>query len=306
MPTEAPLLDVELNVDYPGNQGTLRGISFTIQSGQLLGLVGESGSGKSTLALALLRLLGSKGGRSTGHIVFRGRNLMNVTEPEMRQIRGREIGLVMQSPLASLNPVLQIGKQLAEAWRAHAEGSSEEQSHAVVRALEGVELPSDREFRRRYPSQISVGQAQRVLIAMATIHRPALLIADEPTSALDAVTQHVILQMIADLNRVMGSAVLYISHDLQSVASICERVAILHRGEIVECGNTEDVLISPQHPYTRQLVECARWLRVNEGSARRAQPGAVARDRSEEDYIPSPLGHWTWGIKSLSAPPIEP
>ena len=306
MPTEAPLLDVELTVDYPGKQGTLRGISFTMQSGQLLGLVGESGSGKSTLALALLRLLGSKGGRSTGHIVFRGRDLMNVTEHEMRQIRGREIGLVMQSPLASLNPALQIGKQLAEAWRAHAAGSSEEQNDAVVQALERIELPANREFRGRYPSQISVGQAQRVLIAMATIHRPALLIADEPTSALDAVTQQVILQMIADLNRVTGSAVLYISHDLQSVASICGQVAILHRGELVECGDTEQVLTSPQHPYTRQLVECARWLRVGEGLAGRARPRAVARDRSEEEYIPLPLGQWTWGIKSLSPPPIEP
>jgi ABC-type dipeptide/oligopeptide/nickel transport system ATPase component len=236
-----------------------------MRQGEVLGLVGESGSGKSTLALALLRLLGSKDGKITGRLLFRGCNLLEATEAEMRKIRGREIGLVMQSPLASLNPALRISKQLEEAWMAHAAGDSGDRAGAVVQALERVDLPADEEFLRRRPSQISVGQAQRVLIAMATIHQPALLIADEPTSALDALTQRTIVKMIADLNRRMGTAVLYISHDLQSVASICHRIAILYRGQIVEYGTTEDVLMYPRHPYTRQLIECAPWLGMVKG-----------------------------------------
>jgi ABC-type dipeptide/oligopeptide/nickel transport system ATPase component len=262
MVTESPLLEVHMSVDYPNKPAVLREVSFSIRRGEVLGLVGESGSGKSTLALALLRLLNSKNAEVSGRLHFRGHDLMEATEEEMRRIRGREIGLVMQSPLASLNPALRIGIQLAEAWRAHTRGSSHQQDDAVVQALKQVGLPSDKEFRRRRPAQISVGQAQRLLIAMAAMHKPALLIADEPTSALDAVTQQAILGMIGDLNREQGSALLYISHDLQSVASICHRVAILWRGRIVECGPVKSVLSCPQHPYTRQLLECAPWLRL--------------------------------------------
>ena len=276
MATESPLLEVDLSVDYTNKPAVLRKVSFSIRRGEVLGLVGESGSGKSTLALALLRLLGSKNARVSGRLVFRGRDLMEATEEEMRRTRGREIGLVLQSPLASLNPALRIGKQLAEAWRAHTRGSSRQQDDAVVQALKQVGLPSDQEFRRRRPAQISVGQAQRVLIAMATVHKPALLIADEPTSALDAVTQQAILSMIGDLNRVQGSATLYISHDLQSVASICHRIAILWRGQVVECGPVKSVLSCPQHPYTRQLLECAPWLRLE-------------MDRPAAVYNPAPL-----------------
>lgn len=197
----------------------------------------------------------------SGRIVFDGHDLMAASEREMRRIRGRALGLVLQSPMACLNPALRIGTQLGEAWKAHARGSVGEYREAVGCALARVGLPSDEQFRRRYPSQISVGQAQRVLIAIAVMHSPALLIADEPTSALDAATQVDILNMMVNLNREMGTAVLYISHDLQSVVSICQRVAILHEGEIVECGRTMSVLQRPQHPYTQGLLACAPWLR---------------------------------------------
>ena len=253
------LLSVDLQVDFPNKPRALSNVSFHMQRGEVLGLVGESGSGKSTIALAILNLLRWKQGKAIGRIDFGGRNLLAASEREMQQIRGREMGLVLQSPLASLNPALRIGTQLAEAWKAHARGTSGALNEAVCSALARAGLSQDQEFRRRYPAQISVGQAQRVLIAIAVMHSPALLIADEPTSALDAVTQSEILKMFAALNREMGSAVLYISHDLQSVASICHRIAILHAGKIVECGAAATILTSPCHPYTQQLLACAPW-----------------------------------------------
>lgn len=264
MQIDEALLTAELRVDYPNKPQTLRNVSLRVKPGEVLGLVGESGSGKSTIALAILRLLGLKGGKASGRILFRGRDLMLATEKEMQRIRGREIGLVLQSPMASLNPALRIGTQLVEAWRAHAKGTAANIAEAIDCALARVGLPADPEFRRRYPSQISVGQAQRVLIAIAVMHSPALLIADEPTSALDVVTQLEILKMFAALNRDIGTAVLYISHDLQSVASICHRIAILDAGEIVECGTTECVLASPSHPYTQKLLACLASLQPSE------------------------------------------
>jgi ABC-type dipeptide/oligopeptide/nickel transport system ATPase component len=164
------------------------------------------------------------------------------------------LSLVLQSPLSSLNPALKIRTQLKEAWRAHASGPKADCHAAIRAALESVSLPSTDEFLRKYPSQMSVGQAQRVLIAMAVMHRPALLIADEATSALDVITQSEILSLFRELNRTTGMAILYISHDLASVAGICDRIAILHQGQIVEAGSTTQVLTNPQHEYTQRLM----------------------------------------------------
>jgi ABC-type dipeptide/oligopeptide/nickel transport system ATPase component len=172
----------------------------------------------------------------------------------MRSLRGREISIVLQSPLSSLNPALRIGSQLSEAWRAHADGTREECAAAISTALANVSLPNDSDFLRRRPSQLSVGQAQRVIIAMAILHRPSLLIADEPTSALDTITQSEILHLFAQLNRELGTGILYISHDLLSVAALCHRIAILNEGEIVECGPPSQIFGTPQHPYTQKLV----------------------------------------------------
>jgi ABC-type glutathione transport system ATPase component len=270
MQTDGPLLETNLSAGYSGKPATLRNIALRLEPGDVLGLVGESGSGKSTLALALLKLLRWKGGSVWGRIMFRGRDLLMTSERELRRIRGHEIGLVMQSPLESLNPALCIATQLEEAWRAHEEHDAEGARNAVGRALRRVGLPNDKEFHRRLPSQISVGQAQRVLIAIATMHSPVLLIADEPTSALDVVTQRDLLRMLATLNREMGCTVLFISHDLQSVVTICRKIAILHDGEIVECGTTEEVVQHPQHPYTQQLLACAPWIQLLTASVQHA------------------------------------
>ena len=239
-------------MDYGSKTGVLRDLRLGMNRGEILGLVGQSGSGKSTLALAILRLLTFKGGTARGEILFQGRDLLRCTEREMRQIRGRDIGLILQSPLSSLNPALRIRTQLEEAWRAHAVAAS---NGKVAETVENVSLPADAAFLKRYPGQLSVGQAQRVLIAMAILHRPALLLADEPTSALDLITQSEILQLFARLNRDLGMGILYVSHDLLSAASLCHRIAILHEGQIVECGETRQIFGNPQHVYTRRLIE---------------------------------------------------
>src|ERR1700735_5457685 len=252
-PTNDVLLSAHLSVSY-GGKAVLRDVEFEIRRGEVLGLVGQSGSGKSTLAMAILGLLDAKRARVEGTINFQGSNLLQLRERELRERRGRVLALVMQSPLSSLNPALKIRTQLKEAWRAHASGPGAYCDRAIRAALESVSLPSSDEFLSKYPSQMSVGQAQRVLIAMAVTHRPALLIADEATSALDVITQSEILALFRDLNRSTGMAILYISHDLPSVAGFCDRIAILHEGQIVELGTAEQVLTNPQHEYTRRLM----------------------------------------------------
>jgi ABC-type glutathione transport system ATPase component len=250
----APLLCLRLSVDYRNKAEVLRNVSMELRQGEVLGLVGQSGSGKSTLSLAILRLLHLKGGVARGKLSFKGQDLFAKTETEMRSLRGREMSIVLQSPLSSLNPVLRIGSQLNEAWRAHSSGSRDACAAAISKALGNVSLPNDNDFLRRKSSQLSVGQAQRVIIAMAILHRPSLLIADEPTSALDTITQSEILRLFAQLNRELGMGILYISHDLLSVAVLCHRIAILNAGEIVECGPPSQIFGAPQHPYTQKLV----------------------------------------------------
>jgi ABC-type glutathione transport system ATPase component len=253
------LLSAQVTVRYPGKAPVLRGISLEIARGEIVGLVGQSGSGKSTLALAILGLLGRQRATIEGSIFFQGTDLLSLREREWRSLRGRTLSLVLQSPLASLNPALEIRTQLREAWHAHCDGKAtrEDCDLAIQSALANVSLPSfkdDPDFLRKRASQLSVGQAQRVLIAMAILHRPALLIADEATSALDVITQSEILELFARLNRETGMSILYISHDLPSVAEICQRIAILHEGEIVESGPTEQIFTAPTHPYTRRLM----------------------------------------------------
>lgn len=247
------LLSARLSIHY-GEKAVLRGAALDIQRGEVLGLIGQSGSGKSTFAMAILGLLDRKRSKAEGTIKFENCDLLQLKEKELRELRGRKIALVLQSPLSSLNPALKIRTQLREAWRAHAAGSAADCEAAIGSALYNVSLPSSEEFLRKYPSQMSVGQAQRVLIAMAVLHRPALLIADEATSALDVITQFEILSLFRRLNRSTGMSILYISHDLASVAGICDRVAILHDGGIVETGTTDQVLMQPQHEYTRRLM----------------------------------------------------
>jgi ABC-type dipeptide/oligopeptide/nickel transport system ATPase component len=263
-PQTPVLLSAHFSVNYAGKPPVLRNVQLEIQRGEVLGLVGQSGSGKSTLAMAILGLLDKKRSQSEGTIRFQDSELLQLPEGDLRGLRGRAVSLVLQSPLSSLNPALKIRTQL----RADC-------ANAIHASLQSVSLPADDDFLRKYPSQMSVGQAQRVLIAMAVMHRPALLIADEATSALDVITQSEILALFRELNRSTGMAILYISHDLASVAGICDRIAILHQGEIVECGVTAQIFTNPQHEYTQRLM--AATSRVLPASSQLQTKTATAR-----------------------------
>jgi len=233
----------------------LRDVALELNRGEVLSLVGQSGCGKSTLALCILRLLHLKRGTVDGRILFQGTDLLVLRERDMRAIRGKEIALVLQSPISALNPVLRIGTQFNEAWNVHRSDSSRrERECEIAETLRRVSLPADPSFLRRYPSELSVGQAQRVLIGMAVLHRPLLLIADEPTSALDVLTQSEVIGPFASLSRELKMGVLFISHDLLSVGAISDRVAVMHAGEIVENQSARDIFMRPMHPYTRQLI----------------------------------------------------
>jgi ABC-type dipeptide/oligopeptide/nickel transport system ATPase component len=249
-----PVLSAELWVDYPQKASVLRGASIEVRSGEILGLVGQSGSGKSTLCMAILGLLKHTGATIRGSIVLAGHELTSYKERQMRDIRGRLVSLIPQSPSTALNPALRIGTQLRESWKAHASQSWELQMTRVRNLLASSGLPSGDEFLRRFPDQISVGQAQRILIVMAILHEPALLVADEPTSALDMVTQREVLDLILRINTERQMSVLFISHDLISVSALCHRIAILHEGIIVESGPVKEILACPRHPYTQKLI----------------------------------------------------
>lgn len=248
------LLSIKLSVDYPRAPQILDRLNLEVRKGEILGLVGQSGCGKSTLALSILKLLHLRNATARGSIYFQDQDLMLSSERSMRKLRGRDIALVLQSAVSALNPAVRIGKQLEEAWSVHVRSDRDSRHAAIAQALESVCLPSDKAFLRRYPSEVSVGQAQRILIAMAILHRPALLIADEPTSALDAITQSGILKLFASLNQKLNIAILFISHDLLSVASISHRVAVMEQGTIIECRDTAELFENPRHPYTRRLI----------------------------------------------------
>ncbi len=233
------LLQVDISADFPARRDVLRDVRFEINSGEILGLIGESGSGKSTVALAICRLLELRGGAVRGSLRFCGRDLMSAKPSELRRLRGKEISIVLQSPMTALNPVLRLETQFREVWRAHrSEPWREGREHAQA-LLKRMGLATENSFLQRYPRELSVGQAQRVIIAMAMLHQPKLLIADEPTSALDPQTTAETLELFRQCNRDLGAAILFVSHDLASVAALCHRVAVISQGTIVACVSPE-------------------------------------------------------------------
>lgn len=248
----APLMQVRLRASY-GKRCILKDVQFDLHAGESLGMVGTSGAGKSTLALALLGLLSWRGGTAFGEVLINGRNLLSMPARQARRILGKTIALVPQSPMSALNGAVSLRGHFEEAWRAHEDSGQKALDARLLQLMDEVQLPfGDVGFLRRKPGQISVGQAQRVLIALALLHRPSILIADEPTSALDPVTQAEIVSLLRELSRRNGSALLYISHDLVSVLQLCDKLAVLDAGVIAECMPLAGIE-QMRHPATLSL-----------------------------------------------------
>jgi peptide/nickel transport system ATP-binding protein len=285
---EAPNLDAVLRLDAvrlsydlrAGEAKVVRDLNLTLRRGEALGLVGESGSGKSTIAYALVRYLGPHGRIAGGRILFEGKDIAAMSETELRQIRGRRIAMVYQEPMSSLNPVMTVGHQLAEVPRLH-EGLSVAAARARAEAmLAEVNFADPAAIMARYPHQLSGGQQQRIVIAMALISKPALLIMDEPTTGLDVTIEAAVLELVYQLVRRHATALLFISHNLGTVASLCDRIAVLYSGEIVEEGPIRQVFANPRHPYTHGLLDSLPRL----GRNKHEMPL-----RPIEGHAPSPL-----------------
>jgi peptide/nickel transport system ATP-binding protein len=252
------------------------GVSFTLHANQTLGLLGESGCGKSVTALSILRLfpMASKPNLS-GEVRFQGRDLLQADDATLRALRGKEIAMIFQEPMTSLNPLHRIGDQLGEMLRIHGNLSSQEIRQQTIAMLERVGLPRAQQLIDDYPHSLSGGMRQRVMIAMALLCNPGVLICDEPTTALDVTIQAQILDLMRDLKREQGTAILMITHDLGVVAEMCERVVVMYAGQVVEESSVRDLFDAPAHPYTQALMRARPTLDATSGQALLAIPGMV-------------------------------
>ena len=271
--TDALLSVTDLRVEFGTDRGTVyavNGISFEIRYGETLGLVGESGCGKSVTSLALLGLLARAGRVTSGQATFEGRDLLQMSQSDLRKIRGKDIAMIFQDPMTSLNPVHTIGAQIREALTTHFDLTAKETDARVVELLDQVGIPSAKSRVGDYPHQFSGGMRQRVMIAIALACEPKLLIADEPTTALDVTIQAQILDLLRALVVESGKALILITHDLGVVAGMCERVHVMYSGTLVETGTADQIFAQPRHPYTLGLLQSMPRLDV--GRQRALQP----------------------------------
>lgn len=244
-------LNIEFH-DHELPETVVEDLTIRIQAGEILGIVGESGSGKTMTALAVAGLLNRKDMEKSGEILFHGENLLSCERKKLREIQGKDIAMIFQEPMTSLNPVKKIGWQMEESLRLHTDLDKAGRKSRALRLMEEVELAS--EVYEKYPHELSGGMRQRVMIAAAMICDPALLIADEPTTALDVTIQEQIIELLLRLNREKKTAMMFISHDLSLVKKLCERVVVMEGGKMVEEGPTEEIFHHPQKPYTKQLI----------------------------------------------------
>jgi peptide/nickel transport system ATP-binding protein len=256
-----------LSVEFRTDEGivkAVKSISFDIPRGKTVGLVGESGSGKSVTSLAIMRLIPNPPGQITGgEILFNGKDLLKLSESEMRKIRGKDISMIFQEPMTSLNPVFTVGDQITETLMLHEGLSKQAAWDKAIELLTDVGIPNPVERIKSYPHEMSGGQRQRVMIAMAIACNPHLLIADEPTTALDVTIQKQILELLATIQKKYQMSILFITHDLGVIADIADEVVVMYRGDIVEKGGTEAIFVKPQHPYTKGLLACRPSLERN-------------------------------------------
>lgn len=253
------LLDIkDLHTYFYTDNGVVKsvdGVDITLKKGSTLGIVGESGSGKSVTALSVMNLLmGTKGKVVGGSIHLDGRDILNISEEDKRKLRGSEIAMIFQEPMTSLNPVLKIGDQISEAIIQHFNVSKEEAKNRTIEILKKISIPRAENIINEYPFQLSGGMRQRIMIAMALVCNPKVLIADEPTTALDVTIQAQILELMMDLKKMVGTSVLFITHDLGVIAEICDEVVVMYCGRVVESADVLSLFKSPKHPYTIGLL----------------------------------------------------
>jgi peptide/nickel transport system ATP-binding protein len=293
----APLLEVDHLSIYFRDQAVVRDLSFSVGQGEVLGLVGESGSGKSLTSLSILRLLDASA-RVEGAIRFEGADLLALKPEQMRHYRGCKIAMIFQEPMTALNPVMPVGRQIAEAIETHQPELGRKQVlKAVLEAMAAVAIAEPEKRLRDYPHQFSGGQRQRLLIAMALVNHPLLLIADEPTTALDVTVQAQILLLLKALQQRNGLGMLFISHDLAVVAQIADRVAVMRRGMLLETGTRDQVFLDPRHAYTKSLLGAVPTLNTD-----RDQPLATlaaAADGAAGTLVEQAPGHWVRCIQSV-------
>jgi peptide/nickel transport system ATP-binding protein len=253
-----PLLDVQdLTVVFDGSRTSVTAvdhISFQLAAGETLGLVGESGSGKSVTAFSILRLVQPPGRIVSGRVMFEGRDLLALSEPDMRKVRGARISLIFQEPMTALNPVMRVGDQIAEALTVHGIADAREARARAIELLDAVRITEPARRVRDYPHQLSGGMRQRVMIAIALACRPPLIIADEPTTALDVTIQAQVLELLRELKERFHLALLLITHDFGVIAEMADRVAVMYKGQVVETGPVRQILREPAHAYTRSLL----------------------------------------------------
>jgi oligopeptide/dipeptide ABC transporter ATP-binding protein len=308
--TSEPLLAVEdLKVQFRTERGivyAVNGISFEISAGETLGIVGESGCGKSVTSLALLGILSRNGRVTGGRALFEGRDLLAMKEEQLRGVRGKEIAMIFQDPMTSLNPVLTIGRQLREALETHFALNKEQALRRAAELLDQVGIPSPDLRLRDYPHQFSGGMRQRAMIAMALACEPKLLIADEPTTALDVTIQAQILELLKNLVAERDTALIMITHDLGVVAGMCSRVNVMYAGLFVETGTADRLFSQPRHPYTLGLLQSVP--RLDAGKRQRLQPipGSPRNMLSPPDICPfAPRCRYEVEQSREEVPPLE-
>lgn len=267
---------------FAGEVQAIRGVNLKLQKGETLALVGESGSGKSVTAKSVMKLLSNNAVVKEGSITFKGENILEKSERDMQSIRGKEIAMVFQDPMTSLDPTMKIGKQITEVIIKHEKVSKEEANKRAEELLELVGIPNAKERMKQYPHQFSGGQRQRIVIAIALACHPDVLIADEPTTALDVTIQAQILELLKELQQQFQMAIIFITHDLGVVANVADRVAVMYAGKVVEVGTVDEVFYNPQHPYTWGLLRSMPTLHT--GDTLYAIPG------SPPDLLDPPVG----------------
>ncbi len=267
---------------FAGEVQAIRGVNLKLQKGETLALVGESGSGKSVTAKSVMKLLSNNAVVKEGSITFKGENILDKGERDMQSIRGKEIAMVFQDPMTSLDPTMKIGKQITEVIIKHEKASKEEANKRAEELLELVGIPNAKERMKQYPHQFSGGQRQRIVIAIALACNPDVLIADEPTTALDVTIQAQILELLKELQQQFQMAIIFITHDLGVVANVADRVAVMYAGKVVEVGTVDEVFYNPQHPYTWGLLRSMPTLHT--GDTLYAIPG------SPPDLLDPPIG----------------